>query len=462
VAAALAWPKKPAIAYFRAEPASVALGQPVRLSWSVKNAKEVYIPKLGDQPSEGSVTVLPKQSESWVLQARNGSQQVSEYARVEVVPGRRPPPGPVTAGVRILRFDVVPAVAKPNEPATLYWQVEGASDVTIGNSRVSPSGQATVRAAQNTQYTLIARSSSGESRTATTTLSISQGNVTPPAAPVEILGFDIDPPVVRQGQTAQVRWNVRGAQRITIDPGGWKAPALQGSEPITPRQTMTLRLTAQGQGGATATSTATVTVMAAEQPPAQGPRILTFTATPQNLAPGQHAQIRYQVAGATRLVIEPEVGTLTSTAGIVTVFPQQSTRYRLTAIAPNGEQAQSYLDVYVRSSAPPQPARALAWQVLHHHADWNVNLGGYQNRSQNQAPTGCQGTLIVANGRLRYEANDGFDVPASDIRELNENRRGGYVAVHVKLSSGKNYNFIPMVREPASVIAGRIKEALGI
>ena len=77
--------------------------------------------------------------------------------------------------------------------------------------------------------------------------------------------FTVEPSTIERGQSAVMRWNVTGANNVSIDNGIGTVPS-NGTRRLTPSDTTTWTLTANGPAGDT-TGTATVTVTGPAQPP---------------------------------------------------------------------------------------------------------------------------------------------------------------------------------------------------
>lgn len=87
----------------------------------------------------------------------------------------------------------------------------------------------------------------------------------PPSAPTATLAAN--PPVIQQGQPAQLTWTTQNATEVTID-GIGKVSAF-GSRAVTPNTSTTYTLTAKGAGGTTqASARVTVNPVAAATTPA--------------------------------------------------------------------------------------------------------------------------------------------------------------------------------------------------
>jgi hypothetical protein len=159
----------PQIVQFGASPTTVESGQPSVLSWNVEGADTVEISGIGNVDASGSTSVTPTSTTSYTLIARNAVGEATSVTTISVL-----------GSVRIIEFrSDKTTVAKPGEPATLSWSVEGAERVELVNfGEVSPTGSQTVNPNGQTLYTLIAYGSSGEA-TATVILDVENENLSP-------------------------------------------------------------------------------------------------------------------------------------------------------------------------------------------------------------------------------------------------------------------------------------------
>ncbi len=439
------WPatKPPVIQNFRAEPGQVKRGVPATLRWQVDNAAQVEIEGIGVQPPAGTLPVAPQSSTVYVLIAR-GKKKGQEVRQTVQVTVEAP------AGARIVKFEANPQTVKPGDPAILAWQVEGAREVSIGGQAVKPADSAEVRPKESTSYTLSATGEDGAPQTAQVVVTVERADA-PPAAQIEVTQFAFDPPSIQAGQSTTLRWQSRGATRASIE--GLGAVEVNGSRSLRPARSGYARLTVTGPGGS-ATSTTNVTVTSAG-PPDPGPtglRVTAFRIEPAQVAPGQAAQMTWSVPGATRVVISPEPGTVAA-SGMTSIQPRQTNRYVLTAWDAQGREVTATAMVTVGAAAET----GQAWSVAHDH-DGNVKPFNPYDRNWDH----CEGVLRLANGRLRYDtrfAGDSFDVPLSEVREAKTNRLNiaGMRAFHVRLASGRNFNFVP--RQSPDVIVAAIQRA---
>lgn len=237
---------------FLATPTTLLAGEVATLAWETENAETVEISGIGAVRPNGSTTVSPTQTTTYTITARDRfGRTVNTTATVQVTQPGLP---------RIIRFAATPTEILPTEQASLVWQVEGATEVTItGLGRVESQGSSTVSPQQNTTYTITAKSPAGE---------VSASVVVGVIAPVKILDFVADPPSVVQGQPVTLRWNTVNATDVTIT-GVGQVPA-SGSITVTPASDISYTLLAYGKRSQ---ASAFVLVKTVPPPPTNRPPI---------------------------------------------------------------------------------------------------------------------------------------------------------------------------------------------
>ena len=443
-------PKPPVVKSFRAEPTQVKRGASATLTWQVENVDKVEIEGIGEKPPSGSLPVAPQNSTVYALIAKGKKKGVEVRQAVQITVE-------APAAARIAKFEANPQTIKPGDPAILAWQVEGAREVSIGGQAVKPVDSAEVRPKESTSYTLSATGEDGAPQTAQVVVTVERPNA-PPAAQIEITMLAFEPPVIQAGQSTTLRWQSRGATRASIE--GLGAVETNGSRTLRPARSGWAKLTVTGPGGS-ATSTANVVVNPAQggpdpNPNPAGPRVTAFRIEPAQLAPGQSAQMSWSVTGSTRVVISPEPGNVAA-SGMTSIQPRRTNRYVLTAWDAQGREATATAMVTVGASSTPPVETGQAWSVAHDH-DGNVKPFNPYDRNWDH----CEGVLRLANGRLRFDtrfAGDSFDVPVSEVREVKTNRLNiaGMRAFHVKLATGRNFNFVP--RQSPDLIVAAIQRA---
>ena len=142
--------------------------------------------------------------------------------------------------------------------------------------------------------------------------------------PPVISSFYASPTTLIGGQSTTLAWSVTGANFLTLTPSVGTVTGT--SVTMTPKVTTIYTLTATNSAGSRS-ATATVFVLPL-------PAISSFVAYPSNLAAGQSTTLSWTVAGATILVVNPNVGVVAGTS--VKVSPWATTTYTLLAGNANG------------------------------------------------------------------------------------------------------------------------------
>jgi hypothetical protein len=228
------------------------------------------------------------------------------------------------------------------EAATISFATANADSVTISGGVGSPgtSGSVQVMPTQTTTYTLTANNARGPA-TCNLTVTVTEGQ-----AP-RIVAFGANPATITAGQTSTLTWNVENATSVEISGIGTVNPT--GSREVTPGATQTYVLTARNATGSVESS-ATVTV---NPGPGAAPTLTACVANPTTSpSPGSPVQISYVATNATSVEFNPAVPGAT-VSGPVTVMPQQTTAYTITAIGSGGRTATCSVNVNV--TPPPAP-----------------------------------------------------------------------------------------------------------
>jgi hypothetical protein len=142
--------------------------------------------------------------------------------------------------------------------------------------------------------------------------------------PPVIGSFYASPTTLIGGESTTLAWSVAGANFLTLTPSVGTVTGT--SVTMTPSVTTIYTLTASNSAGSQS-ATATVVVLPL-------PTISSFVAFPSNLAAGQSTTLSWTVAGATILVVNPNVGVVAGTS--VKVSPWVTTTYTLLAGNANG------------------------------------------------------------------------------------------------------------------------------
>jgi len=150
-------------------------------------------------------------------------------------------------------------------------------------------------------------------------------------SPPEV-SFSGDHNLINTGQSVALHWSASRATQVEIEPG-YSALAPEGTVTAAPVGTTQYTLIAKGPGGITKMRF-TVEV----RPPLAGPSSLSisgFAASPRFIAVGSSTYLTWNVTGAARVMIVPDIG-LVGPSGSRAVKPSRTTLYTLVASASDG------------------------------------------------------------------------------------------------------------------------------
>jgi serine/threonine protein phosphatase PrpC len=194
----------------------------------------------------------------------------------------------------VIVFAANPPQVKAGDSVTLSWKVTGGvSRVTLNNQEVKPIASKKLSGIQSeATYTLTAIGPRGQIVTRTIGVPISM------STPV-VTVFTATPAKIQEGQSAVLKWAVRNANAIRIEPvlGGAKLPST-GSRTVSPPVTTTFKLTASGAAGQ-AGAKASVTVLPRPKLPG---RIASFESDKSEVKAGDTATLSWKVTGDVRSV----------------------------------------------------------------------------------------------------------------------------------------------------------------
>jgi len=275
---------------FTASAAEVTRGQQVTLQWSAADTASM---RLNDEPvpASGSRAVSPAATTTYRLTASSrGGESQSRELTVRVIEPSGPP---------AIQFSGDRSRITKGESVTLNWSVTGATHVGIEPDvgAVEASGTRAVSPERSTEYIITAEGTGGSDKrsfkvqvdaapakktealvtppppgkkdagvTPTPTPPPKTDTGTrPPAMDVpRILAFEAEPATAQQCQVVLLRWTVKGATRVTIDPAIGNVPP-DGYRPVMLPRTTSYALKADGPGG-TATQNVTITVAPGNRP----------------------------------------------------------------------------------------------------------------------------------------------------------------------------------------------------
>jgi uncharacterized cupredoxin-like copper-binding protein len=321
------------ILQFNANPTQITAGQSSILSWITEGATSVSISTLGNEPTNGSISVSPTNTTTYILTATGPGGTVTASQLVTV--------SPVAPGnPQIIRFEANPLTITPGQSSTLSWTTTGAATVTIsptlGNQPVN--GSASTGALQTTTtFTLTATSSDGKQVTAPITVTVAAANIP------QIVVFTANPTTISAGQSSKLCWQVNGATQISISPGVGGSLNANDCATVSPTQTTTYTLTAVNGAGQIQ---ANVTVNVGQV------QIISFTANPP-FSPVQGAPVvlSWQTVNATSVtLVGADLAPQTNLPvnGSLTINPMQNGVYTLTAYGPGGQTTSVSISIFVR------------------------------------------------------------------------------------------------------------------
>lgn len=141
-------------------------------------------------------------------------------------------------------FSVKPVAVMAGDSALIEWRVRGARSISLAPEpgNVGAQGSIRVAPAATTEFTLTAKNRKG---------AVQQGRVELRVqfALAEIVRFDATPPVVKNPRKGtRLSWEVRGADKVKIQPGIGDVDSV-GSLAVNPDATTTYQLVATTKGG---------------------------------------------------------------------------------------------------------------------------------------------------------------------------------------------------------------------
>ena len=318
----------PEIDTFTVSSSPITVGDSTTLEWTTTGATSASIDQgVGtiavEDLASGSQNVTPPNTTNptYTLTASCTGASVTASVQVTVLP-------------KIDSFSASSTTITVGDPTTLEWTTTGATsasiDQNVGSVTQVASGSQNVTPPTTTIYTLTATDAESDTATATETVTV----VDPPV----IDSFTIDAPTIDEGASTTLRWMTTGATSVSLsqDVGtdiGSVTPVASGSVSVTPTATTTYELTAKNSADSPATDTATVGVTVLHLPPTA-----SLEANPTEFfGLTDPVELTWSTSRATSASIEPGVGSVTPVAvGSVTVYPEITTTYTLTASGPGG------------------------------------------------------------------------------------------------------------------------------
>jgi len=295
-------------------------GDPITYQWTQIAGPNVNI--NGATNAKATFTAADSQSYAFRLTVKDnfGAQSMAKVSIITSAP----------QGVKILTFTATPSSITAGQVSVLTWDVINADSVTIDAiGKVDPShGTSQVTPAETTIYKITATNKIS-SVSATTTVTVARPQV-------RILSFTAIPATINTGESSTLQWTTENADTVTL--AGVGNVPVNGTAPITPKETTTYTLTARNKyGDVTATTAVRITVPPPVNPPpaGQAPRIIKFNAAPPDILSTEKSTINWQVENADVVNISG-IGVVPLT-GSQSVGPQQTTTYTIIAKNQYGE-----------------------------------------------------------------------------------------------------------------------------
>jgi len=345
----------PEITSFTASPSLIsAPGEAVTLSWAVSGAVTGFSIDQGVGAVSGTRTVVnPTATTIYTLTAMNGSGSDTDTVTVTLddttVPPPPPPPGEDglppsgTFGVSLTQSDFLNDadgdITDPSDPRIVRVEPGGTFYAEVAYSDPGGIAGIQIRLANRLPEGFEATLVEGEAVNGFTLV----GEVT-----------GCDPSGTQTSVTCVYQIDVGDIPNITGLPGAGNEFAyvlrvnvsdVAGNESNTPPRGYVI--VEGGSGGGTPPPPPPV-----EPPPVEpaSPVIESFTASPENVEPGDEVTLRWVVENAQSLRISPGVGTVMGSS--VVVEPDETTTYTLTATNDGGSDTAT---VTVTVEAPNEP-----------------------------------------------------------------------------------------------------------
>ena len=239
----------PQIVRFEGSPLNIQPGQQSTLSWTTTGASAVSISGIGTVAPNGSTTVTPAQTTTYILTASTADgKSVTAPITITVTVGQIP---------QIVTFVATPSTIDPGTSTKLCWQISNATSISIApgvGSNLNANDCATVSPTQTTTYTLTATNSAGQI----------QANATVNVGQVRILSFTSNPTFSPSSGTAvTLSWQTANATSVVIvgnDLSPQSNLPANGDINVYPLGNAIYTLTAYGPGGQTVSVTISVYV----------------------------------------------------------------------------------------------------------------------------------------------------------------------------------------------------------
>jgi hypothetical protein len=246
-----------------------------------------------------------------------------------------PPPA---ASCEINNFSANPTSIALGSTSALSWTTQNCNyvDITqVGTNLATDNSGYTVSPTNTTTYTLTAYPDGGTATATVTVTNNTGGGGTTNACSIN--NFTASPNSITSGGSSSLNWNTTNCNYVNITSVG-NSLAADGSQTVYPANTTTYTLTAY-PGGTTATTTVTVNTVSNNSC-----YINNFTASPSSISYGGSSNLSWSTSNCNYVNISTLSGNQ-STSGNVSVYPDNTTTYELTAY-PGGSTSTVTVNVY--------------------------------------------------------------------------------------------------------------------
>lgn len=248
------------------------------------------------------------------------------------------------ADPNIVSFYVFPEKIDIGDNSTLHWEVANGDRITIESDPtdddlprdpIESKGSLQINPEETTMYIIKAKNNAGKIKDDITNLVV---------RPLTIESFYADPSSIDEGESSRLYWVVNGASlsKSKIDNVIESLDYSNGYALIRPSSTTTYTLSTVNSAGRTKTEDVTVSL--------NPPSINSFYADPAVINDGESTILYWNVTGSSlsKSKIDPSVGSLVYSNGHVSVKPDSTTTYALTAVNSDGVKRSKEITVALR------------------------------------------------------------------------------------------------------------------
>ncbi len=289
------------ISDFNAGPETIEPGGSSILNWNVSGADNITIePDIGVVSSNGSLSVSPNETTTYKLIATSKGSEKVALCTVTVN-------GESQNSLLISSFEASPNTITTGESAILNWHVSGVQNVTIEPEIGVENSTGTLKVAPANTTTYKLKASNGEKEDeAYCTVTVEENNTS--SENVSSSNQSGEEKSASQGNTTS---QDNTASKDTVAQN-------TASQDTTSQNTASQDTTSQNTASEENTTLNKV------------PSIGSFSVSPVIIEEGESSKLIWSVSSATKVSIEPEIGTVDST-GSQSISPSKTTTYTLTA-----------------------------------------------------------------------------------------------------------------------------------